>query len=258
MVNVKNIASETYFYDTAEDVDQKLEKTLSDFESNSKRAYDKLIAEEELSCLTTSEEAWVTAFIATQLVRTKQQRLKIKDIIRRNVIRQIRQDFTGREAPTKIQEFLEQELNTSQTKEGVKFLHIKAFRRVPELVKELRRKKWILLINLTTIPYWSSDHPVNAPNVESPWSDFSSPMIQMQIPLSPKVSIWLCNPIMYDSLHSKYEIMDIEKIRFLNSLQVYWSTRYVFSNENDFSLAEQLIRDDPFLRDLDRIRVPIF
>lgn len=248
VVSTRNIASETYFYDTAQDVGQKLEKTLSYLESHFKRVYDKLIKVEDSSCLTASEKRWVATFVATQLIRTREHRVSLK-----YWIHSIRQ--AAHRKRVRVEDLWP--LTEINSEEGIRSLHVRDFEKVPKLVCSICEKKWILLINQTRIPNWSSDHPVNAPNVVAPLSDFSSPMIQMQIPLSPKVSIWLCNPIMYNSLRSKYEIMDIEKIRFLNSLQVYWSTRYVFSNENDFSLAEQLIRDDPSLRDFHRVRVPI-
>jgi len=247
-VNIRNIACETCFYDTDEDVGQDFEKTLSYSESHFKSVCSKLIQAEDLSCLTTREKKWMAAFIAVQLVRTKEHRVMLKQWIH-----WIKQQAQRRRVT--VEDLWPAEETT--TEEGIRSLHMRDFENVPELVYLICQKKWILLINQTTMPYWSSDNPVNPPNVVMPLSDFRSSTNQIQIPLSPKVSIWLCEPTMYKSLRSKYEITDIQKIIFLNSLQVFWSTRYIFSAQNDFSFAEQIIRNYPSLGDMDRERLSV-
>lgn len=79
--------------------------------------------------------------------------------------------------------------------------------------------------------------------------------IEIHFPLSPKISLSMCDPSIYHLLPSKYEIQDIQNTVFLNWLQVYYSTRYIFSDTDDFSLAEDIVGDNPSLGDIDRKRM---
>ncbi|MBL8092487.1 MAG: hypothetical protein JNJ43_19290 [Anaerolineales bacterium] len=46
-----------------------------------------------------------------------------------------------------------------------------------------------------------------------------------------------------------------ENIIFNNHLQVKDSYRFIFSPTNDFSLVEEMIKDDPDLKDIDNRKI---
>jgi hypothetical protein len=56
---------------------------------------------------------------------------------------------------------------------------------------------------------------------------------------------------------SNVEIDNIQHIIFINSLQVISSTRHIFSKNDDFSLAEDMIKEDFELTYVDKSRVII-
>lgn len=126
-----------------------------------------------------------------------------------------------------------------------------------QLVKSLLK----VSINNTPMPFWTSDHPVNSfnPVGAKPYGNpgLLCKGIEIHFPLSPKIVLSFCDPTTYELLPSRYEIKDIQSVIFENWLQVAHSTRYLFSNINDFTLAERILRDNPSLREIDRKRIQV-
>jgi hypothetical protein len=242
MVNCKNIASESYFYDDEKDINQRLEKTLGRYESRLKLVYDKLLDLEDLDKLNVSERVWIASFIAIQLIRTKKYRTFLK-----NYLTKTAQDI--------MQTSPEQERKQLQlmTSDGfAKSIHLNTFGDVAKLTRAIQNQKWILLVNGTAIPYWSSDNPVYPPYLAMPWSGMYTP-VQMELPISPRLILMLSGLRNSKFLPSKYEIKDNDKIRFLNSLQLCGSYRYVLACCNDFSEAKEIIRRNPSMSDVQRV-----
>jgi len=250
LVNNKNISSETYFYDTSEDDDQHIEKAFSCLESLFNFVYDKLIATEDLSCLTSLEKLKMAYFVVTQELRTKEHRAVLEDMVKQATVA-----LSKRSAPKELIDKIK------LSKEGIKSLHMDQLKYVPDYVDIVSKMKWILLINRTSMPFWCSDHPVNRfNNIDTkPYANLGllSRGIEIHFPLSPTLSLCVCDPDMFSIMPSRYEIMDVEALSFHNWLQVYYSTRYVFSDKDDFSLAEEIIKDNPSLRNIDRKRLSV-
>jgi hypothetical protein len=121
--------------------------------------------------------------------------------------------------------------------------------------------KWILLINQTKLPYWSSDHPINRHNDidHSPYGSLglASKGIQIYFPLSTKVNLLLCDPFLFGFLPKKLLVTNEDNIIFQNYLQVLWSTRHIFSINDNFDLAKQIISEHPELKDINRPRFSV-
>jgi hypothetical protein len=121
--------------------------------------------------------------------------------------------------------------------------------------------KWILFLNKTNFPYWTSDNPVSRYNPidQSPFGNLGllSKGIQIYFPLSTKLSLCLCDPNMYHSFPEVYEVKNEQNVVFENHLQVKSSTRHIFSIDQDFSLAERMIKSTPELKDINRKRVTL-
>ena len=145
------------------------------------------------------------------------------------------------------------------TEEEIKALHLSIFKNVPQFAEILLQMKWILFINRTPMPFWSSDHPINRFNLvdAKPYGNLGllCKGIEIHFALSPNVILSFCDPLIYKLLPNRYEIKDIQNVIFENWLQVAHSTGYIFSNDNDFSLAEKILRDNPSLRDINRKRI---
>jgi hypothetical protein len=79
--------------------------------------------------------------------------------------------------------------------------------------------------------------------------------IELHFPLSPRRSLCLCDPVTFGGLPGVIESDDVNHPMFLNSLQVITSTRFVFGDMSDFSMADSLLRKHPQYRDPHRARV---
>ncbi len=254
VVNIRNIASETYFYDTANEVTQRIEKMFSEAESLFKPVHEKIVLSEDLGSLTSEEKLSLACFVVTQELRTKERRETQKDMIR-----QLKERLAKEELSKELQERLR--LEELETEEGIKAFHLSTLKNAPLYTDIVLQMKWRLFINRTPMPFWSSDHPVNRfnPVDAKPYGNLGLLCrgIEIHFPLSPKLTLSMCDPSMYDLLPSKYEIDDIQNTVFLNWLQVCFSTSYVFSDTDDFSLAKEIVRANPSLRELNRKRVSV-
>lgn len=261
-VNSKNICCETYFHDTSEDVDQQIEKNLRYLESLWKPTCDKLVSTQDVTRLTSNDRKLIAYFVATQLVRTKKWRQELQSLplqlaegIRQMAEKLPQEKWSGDlKSGMELEQLMLKKLATDE--EVIKNLHISTLEDIPEYVDIIcNKKKWILFVNRTAIPFWCSDHPItrNNPINDSPYGSLgiSCKGVEIHCPLSPNLSLCICDSTMYYSWPSKFEISDVQDIELQNSLQVYWSTRFVFSNQGDFSLAERIIRDDPSLATID-------
>lgn len=243
MVNIKNIASETYFYDTSE-ADYRAENLIQQFESHLKPVYDKLILTQDLDSLEPSEKRLIAVFVALQAMRTKQYRMMIKHYM--ETIFDYFTDYIKLE--TKLSEELRNELIKPRTEEGLKGLHVKSLDQLGRAVDSLFQKVLILIINDTDIPYWSSDHPVFPP-LYTTWHS-----ALLEIPLSPKVSLWFCDSSIKVPLRTKYLVSNVDTVIDQNRRQVMSARQYIFSDNADFSNAEMMIQRVPELRDTERVR----
>ena len=248
IVNSKNIASETYFYDTPQDVKQQTEKALSHFEASFEDVIKKLIVCQDISALEAKERLYLAYFVATQEVRTREHRAVLEDMHKQTI-----DALSKRGVPSVSIKKLE------LTEEEIKLWHISSFEDVPDYAEIISNMKWILFLNRTSMPFWCSDHPVNRFNyiAQKPYGNLGllCKGIEVHCPLSPIISIVMCDLNTYHLLPGKSDLHDIRNIEFLNWLQVYYSTRYIFANNSDFSLAKKIIDNDPSLGKIDRKRL---
>jgi hypothetical protein len=251
-VSTKNIASESYFYDVPNEEEQKIEKTLNSIESSFDPVYRKILENEDLESLTSDEERTVALFVMAQELRTKEQRETIADMMRQAKQRLYKETLS--------EEFKERyDIDKWDTEEQIKSLHLSMFRQIPLYAEITHQMKWILLVNHTPMPFWTSDHPINRfnPVNAEPYGNLGLLCrgIEIHFPLSPKLALSFCDPTAYALLPSRYQIEDIQNVEFENWLQVAHSTRYIFSKTNDFALADKILRENPSLRQIDRKRI---
>lgn len=242
--NIKNIAQETKFYDFNDDKGEQksIEGFLSDMEATSQAALEVVCSEP--SANTVSANKIVLAnFIAYQMYRTTVFRAQHQDILRGANAR-LQNKGVGFPVPT------ENELKQYQAVFIIKNTSIFA--------SILLEMKWILNLNQTGKPYWTSDHPVFRYNPHK--SKFVSNMgltskgIQIHFPLSPYLALTICDPKEYAS--TELELMAIApNVEFNNSGQVIFSRQYLFSVDGDFELARRMIKKNPTLGDITRPRI---
>ena len=246
LTDIRKIGAEKHFYDTD---NQQIERSLANFESKCNIVYEKLIRSADLNSLTADDKTSFAYFVATQWLRTRERREGIRDFIKQ---------LTERLSKENLSPEFETKLKEANTEPYQKSLHISQLKDLPIYVNIILRMKWALFINKTKIPYWTSDNPICMHNKLDlrPHGNLglTSKGIEMRFPLNTQICLFMGDPDMYAILPTKYELTDEQNIIFANSLQTICSTRFVFSVEGDFALAEKIISENPELRNPDRKR----
>jgi hypothetical protein len=179
----------------------------------------------------------------------------------REIIRGFGQEMKKWLSDKPLSKELEEQLKTVDTEEQARqmqrdfLVDALGIGKMPKIILNM---KWILFENITKIPLWSSDHPVNKYNPidESPLGNLGlkSNGIQVFFPLSPTIGIIFCDPVEYCVYPDKMTAIK-DNIILCNDLQVKFSTRQVYSPTANFSLALKRLNDNPEFRELDRRRV---
>ncbi len=103
--------------------------------------------------------------------------------------------------------------------------------------------------------FYIGDSPVtmyqsrNVPNYGT--YGYASPFIEIYLPISPKMTLALLD----NKLHAariqpnlSTLLIDHNKVKFLNQLQVAWANRYLASSQKDFNQAINFLNQTPFYR----------
>lgn len=254
LVSVKNIASETYFYDKEKDSQQTIEKAFSVLEGSFKPIYDKVLSSGNLDSLTETERQTIALFVATQELRTREHRETIADMLRQAKARLYKENLT--------EEFKQKyEIDKWDSEEQIKSLHLVGLKQASRYAEYILNMKWILFGNRTRMPFWTSDHPINRFNQidAKPYGNLGllSKGIEIHYPLNPKIVLSFYDSTIYQNFPSRNEIDDLNNVVFENWLQVANSTRYIFSNMTDFALAQKILKENPQLKEIDRKRIQV-
>lgn len=138
------------------------------------------------------------------------------------------------------------------------------FDKIEEYAAALRNHIWILGINDTGKPLYTSDNPVV---MHSPLKDFlpavgiASPGIEIAFPLSSTRILTIADRAFYghyeNSFDGKSRNLDAENVKYYNSLQVHDSERQVYCEKPDFALVKDMVKKNPALGEIKRDRVEI-
>jgi hypothetical protein len=248
--NIKYIAFENEFYNKIAE-EQIIEKTLRDIEARFDIAVQELISIKDIDRISIEKKDILAEFIAYQMIRTKESRIMLED-----VFKQFYEKYGDKLAPS-----LKEQVINSMKKESIRKTHNDLIKDMGEFKKRIKNLKWIFLINKTKFPFWTSDNPVAEYNEVdlSPYGNLGLECFgfEMHFPLTPKVALILCDNRRFKNLPSKEIIKDYRRIVRERDLQVRYSTRFTFSNENKFSFAQMMIKESPNLKNPDRKRVKI-
>jgi hypothetical protein len=237
MVNIMDIAHENLFYDVEEIPDGIIERNLANKEALFKIGYTQLILNKDIKLLDDASRRALFLFIITQFFRTPY----------------IRKD---------IQQTFDQSINILAKKSGVKIPDGFSIYTDPESIKRIHLRmildsntifrtadilsnaEWIVLGNDTGIPLWTSDNPVaidnNTPDREL---GLASKGREIHFVLNPQLCLTSFDPL----THRRPATNNLEYMNVLyhNCLQVRRSMRFIYSSDNDFSLAQKFLLDYP-------------
>ncbi len=251
VANINRVACEANFFDPPES-NHTTERWLARLETRFAKSYHRLIGHQELKRLSASDRVAISNFVSVQWLRTLEHREFIRDLI------------------TQVKHHLEEKNVTGQLRHELEMMsqdgHVVSFQiedmrtNVSQVVRIIQKMKWILAVNNTKLPFWTSDNPITRYNPVAPSHPFKGNLgllnvgIQVHFPLTPRLSLLLCDPIAYCHFSDTVNV-ELENVVFHNELQVDWSTRFLFSSDDDFSLARARIEKHPEAGRIGRQRV---
>lgn len=289
--NVKNIASERYFYDLPVEVIpddlkdhidvQLIEKWFSKIEIEFSKALNSIIATFALStpenlyftnALSEKEKFDVASFLAIQDLRTRDFRdsiletnekltkallnrfgVKAKSVIEKEIgYIKIQENLKGEVEVLIDEKVRERELLISHIKSLLDKTYLQKFTEV------LFNHIWIIGINRSSLPLWTSDNPL----VRRAWKEgetgFASEGIEVAFPVNPKLILIMCDKSYYrcmQSLNRRFLNLQENEVVYYNNLQVSNSNRQLYSINNNFELAAKACSDYPEIKARNRWRV---
>lgn len=278
VTNVKNAAAEGGFYDLEErGVAISLEAGMGSIETKVAPLLKRIVRDASLGWMSNEDRAAVSYFVALQLTRTRRFRNRIgngqQEFV--NWLRRLGYD------PTLIPGFSEPGEDSSAR------VQTRIALTAHEIAPLIAEKTWVLLSNQTSRPFYTSDNPVAFQNhqAKGPGSiGLGVPGIEVNLPLSKRLVLaMLCTSYeenirtavsrtgllrragMLPPEHEpgarqlqdfveRVERGDVveqspENVINVNSLQVGYSDRYVYSSTDSFELVKEMLCSDPRLRD---------
>lgn len=240
---VSKVAAERYFYDL--DEDQSFEKALGKFEDKVIGSYRALLKFKSLTKITPIDKATIAYFIAIQHSRTRRTRNIIKDASEK-VLEQAQE--LGIEPDEIVREL--------STEGGAKQFQYHLMGMVSsKFTKLLLKMKWTLVINQTEIPFWTSDSPLiyynSLPFNKYDGQGFERIGSELYFPLNPKLSLAILDERIYQEISDEIVVDNRDEIVFYNHLQVLNSKRFIFSTNDDFSVAQDLLATNLLLKNVD-------
>ncbi len=199
------------------------------------------------------EKTLLALFIAIQMIRTKATREEIGEIIEKTY-----QTLLYKQQ-MKIPDPLPKEaFQVQASEEFIKLQHSAMLLdedNAVETAEILLNHIWVVYVNKTDTPFYTSDNPiVRIPNKRDKYmthSGLTSEGIEIAFPISPKLLL-----VMYDKKwFSKFfrdrtfiEITSAVDVEEYNKHQVVHSYRCVYSQQNNFDMAESLCKKYPQIR----------
>jgi hypothetical protein len=256
---IKNLAHENLFYGLrgAEDA---LEQGIARVESRFfVKPYNELLKLKNYRKLSHQEKGWFCIFLAFQHMRSNDTRLAIKEM-REKLVMELAKDGLFREKGIKLPDWLTIKFTDA---EYVKALHVSAMvedgmEPFFEMGKFLFYKTWLVLRNLTDSPLWTSDNPISLYNGYGGEGNLGivCPGVEIRFPLSSKLLLFSYDP-KTDPPHRNNEKVSRKMVDFANQLQIVSSTRFIFSNSNNFDLAKNYLQKYPKYKKPSRSRFKV-
>jgi hypothetical protein len=275
--NIKNIASETGFYDLeVEDSALTMEPHLAHLEANTSEIIKKLIKVRNIKSLSEDETGILALFLAVQFVRTKEHRLKFEHLGK--LLAQWLRDMGASE------ENNEEVTRSSGSALEDKVFGLRSLVGAKDLVPHFLNKAWVLLETIPRNPFFISDNPIGLHNGmdHGPYGNLGLAVtgIEIYLPISSTLCLNLLCPTIAEKYKKAYDNLRIldqmaleladsamkkpafasafydglingtpikvveDNVTMINSLQVVYSSRFVYCESNAFELVERMIKDN--------------
>lgn len=279
--NIKNIAAETGFYDIeVGDGRLTLEPKLGHLETNASSVIKKIVGTKSLQNLDEQDVAVLAVFLAVQFVRTKEHRLRFE-----HVGELLRERLSAMGATEEnIAELTESQHGVPEDK----MIGFQSIIKSDEFVPHFLNKQWALFETTIDNPFYISDSPITLHNEldHGLYGNIGLGVkgIEIYFPLSSTLSLGLLCPSIGEEFQKGYDnikfldknlpgmadaIMKKSKtarafceglrngtaiqlvkdnVTMMNSLQVMYSSRFVYCEDDGFNLIKQMISDNDKFR----------
>ncbi len=233
---IKKVASEAFFYDKIENSRiGSYEYLLQKIEDSAAPVIAKIIDSKNIQNLDEEEREIISLFVILQILRTKGQQILIKGML----------DSFSEEIKSKTGVNIE--------KMDSKKMWFSLLEELSLFYNIINNKVWHLAE--CNESFYTSDNPVTLQNTTDK-SDIRGTLgldsfgIEIYFPLSPSLTLcFFCEKVFkksgYEGRYIDNTISRPENIENLNSLQVAFSERFIFSHKNDFDFAQKILKNTP-------------
>ena len=284
--NVRNIAAERGFYDLEFDnYVSTLEPSITEVEHKASKLIKYILEKENLAAISENDKLMLSQFFSLQLVRTKQYRVKFKQLSDALEDRFRLMGFN----PENIKGYEKIDENSAKIESMNSIILSDKF------IPYFYGKTWLLFKTTKKYPLYISDNPITLQNLNDYGAYGNLGLgikgIEIYFPMSRTITLAMYCPSITDKVINAFEsyqtlcsltggikpklignpllleqfIAGIESGKTIphnlysvinnNSLQVEFSARYIFSSLPDFSLAEKMISDHPELKEGPKIKI---
>lgn len=196
------------------------------------------------------EKEMMSLFIAIQIIRTKAFRDTLAESIQK-LYQTLAYKMQMKDKKALPKEEFEVEVN----KDFVKLQHSSMIldeEMAVHMAEILNSHIWVMYLNKTEQPFYTSDNPVaNIPHKFDEYMSYGglqSEGIEIVFPITPKLMLAMYDKKVYASVFTdrQFAVLTSKKeIDYYNRVQVINSYRCIFSQDNNFELAENLCKEHP-------------
>jgi hypothetical protein len=269
--NIKNIAAESGFYDLeVKDGFLTMEPSLAQLEANTSRIIKKLLKDRNIKSLDQDEVVMLGLFLAVQFVRTKEHRLRF-EYLGKQLVEMLHKVDASEE------NFKELKGSSGSVPED-KLFGLRSLAEAKKFVPHFLNKAWVLLETTPRNPFFISDNPIGLHNDmdHGPYGSLGLAVkgIQIYLPISSTLCLNLLCPTIAEELRKAHDNPKIlaqvppstrafcdglvngtpirvveDNVTMINSLQVRFSSRFVYCESDSFELVAKMIRDSQKYRE---------
>jgi hypothetical protein len=212
--NIKNVASETGFYDLElENIALTVEPQLAHLETNTSEIIKKLIKDRNIKALSENQVVTFALFLAVQFVRTKEHRLRFEDL-QKVLARKLRDMGASEE---NISEVTESPHNIPEDK----LFGLRSLVTAKEFIPHFLNKAWVLLETIPQNPFFISDNPIGLHNEMDygPYGNLGLAVkgIEIYFPISSTLCLNLLCPTIAEEFRKAYD-----NLRMLDQIRRDW------------------------------------
>jgi hypothetical protein len=200
------------------------------------------------------KRATVAYYITLQYLRTKEFREKMVQVYERGGKLLMKKLLKG-----KVDNDFLNDVNLRLKESRINLFHNEVLldiKKIEEIALILLGHIWFIAVNETDTQFYTSDNPLVL-NGYLAEHGLKSKGVEIIFPITPKLALIMREREYFDRdllLYNRFLEVNEEYVKYCNQLQVLQSYRYVFSKDNKFNIAEELLKQHPELSDLDRDR----